>query len=141
MELLGVIRCVDHVKVEPPVPALDLEVREALFGRSKKFTAPLDTGFAGYLMLPEEDYSALSTAEVPREEFGLYSTMAGPVPVRRARVHVGIGGREVETFVESPLYGGGKLLVGRRVLSIIDVALMGPGARTCLVEQRGKEER
>ena len=139
MELLGIIRCVEHVKLDPPIPAVGLEVREALFGRTRKFTAPLDTGFAGYLMLPDEDYSALSTAEVPREEFGLYSTMAGPVPVRRARVHLGVGGSEFESFIETPVYGGGKLLVGRRVLNMVDVALMGQDARACLVEPRGKE--
>jgi len=33
-------------------------------------------------------YEKLGTAELPKENFGVYQTMAGPVVLRRARVFV-----------------------------------------------------
>lgn len=142
MELLRVIRSVGYAKLEPPIPALGVEVTEPTYGKVKKMTVPLDTGFAGYLMLPDVEYAELSAAEAPREEFGSYGTMAGPVVTRRARVLVTVDGRKFESFVETPLYGGGKHLMGRRILNQLDVALLGGLERACLVtiEKTGNGE-
>jgi predicted aspartyl protease len=115
------------------MPVVGLRVRELTHGRMKEYSAPMDTGFAGYLMLPEQEYDELSTNEVPREQYGEYRTLAGPVVTRRSRVMVDTGSAELESFIETPLYGGGKLLVGRRIINQLDVALLGPQGRACLV--------
>lgn len=126
MELLRTLRCLDYGALEPPMPVVVLSVRELTLGRGKDYSAPMDTGFAGYLMLPEQDYDELSTNEVPREQYGEYRTLAGPVVTRRSRVMVGTGSAELETFIETPLYGGGRLLLGRRIINQLNVALLRP---------------
>jgi hypothetical protein len=93
-------------------------------------------------MLPDSDYLEFSTAEAPREQFGTYTTMAGPVVMRKARVRIGVGETELESFIEIPVHGGGRLLLGRRILNQLDVALMGAQERACLVvPQRARTDQ
>jgi clan AA aspartic protease len=106
-------------------------VKEPLFGREKRFIAPIDTGFAGYLLVPAETYARLGTLELPREDFGLYSTMAGQIILRRAEVKLQIGERELYTYIETPMHGSGKTLLGRRILRELDLALLGEQQKCC----------
>ena len=133
MELLRTLRCVGYANLEPPMPVVGVQVRELAHGTAREFTAPLDTGFAGYLMLPEKEYDELSTTEVARDQFGEYRTMAGPVVTRRARVKIRVGETDLESFIETPLYGGGTLLLGRRIINELDIALLGTEGRACQV--------
>lgn len=139
MELYRAVDCVDYVGPEPRIPALPIVVTEPIRGYSISLMAPVDTGFAGYILVDRASYEKLGTAELPRENFGIYQTMAGPVVLRRARVFIQFGEGEFESYVETPLYGVGKLLVGRRTISKVDLALLGTKSRCChlkLEEQR-----
>jgi predicted aspartyl protease len=62
---------------------------ETLVSRSNEVVeAPIDTGFAGFLMTPAELYRSLSELEVPEENFRTYSTIFGPLWMRRAKVRL-----------------------------------------------------
>jgi len=142
VELLRTVRCLGYLPTDPPMPGIKLEVREPVYGRSKEYTVPLDTGFAGYLMLPDSEYRALASMELAREAFGTYTTLAGPVVMRRARVMLRLSGKEFESIVETPIHGGGKLLLGRRILNTLDLALLGNSAKACLVgEEKAAEKK
>lgn len=134
MELLRAVRCLDYLTTDPPMPAVRVEVLEPIYGRSKSYVVPLDTGFAGYLMVPDSDYGELASMELAREAFGTYATLAGPVVMRRARVRLGLYGEQFESIVETPLHGGGKLLLGRRILNTVDLALLGKSGKACAVD-------
>lgn len=131
MELLRAVGCLQYSGSDPECPVLEVRAKESLFGREKAFTAPIDTGFAGYLLVPKALYAELGTMEVPREDFGVYSTMAGSVTLRRAEVKVIVGDKELDTFIETPLHGTGKMLLGRRILSELDLALLGRKHMCC----------
>jgi hypothetical protein len=61
--------------------------------------------------------------------------MTGTVQMRVARAFVQTeGGRMVETVVETPLFGTGKLLLGRAVLNSLSLLLDGPAGVSCLVK-------
>ena len=135
MELYRALDCVGYVGEEPGLPALKVALSEPVGGKKASLTAPVDTGFAGYLLVDRATYEKFGTAELPREFFGAYSTMAGPVVLRRSREMIEVGGVEYETYLESPLYGGGKLLLGRSVLRRLEVALLGNKRSCCLIEE------
>jgi len=116
------------------MPAVRIEVSEPVYGRSKAYVAPLDTGFAGYLMVPDSEYGELASMEMAKEAFGTYATLAGPVVMRRARVRLRLFGEQFESIVETPLYGGGKLLLGRRLINAIDLALLGTSGKACALD-------
>jgi predicted aspartyl protease len=141
VELLRAVRCLDYLATDPPMPAVRVEVSELVYGRTKGYVVPLDTGFAGYLMVPDSDYRELASMELAREAFGTYTTLAGPVVMRRARVRLGLYGQQFESLVETPLRGGGKLLLGRRILNAVDLALLGRSGRACAVDGEGSEKR
>jgi clan AA aspartic protease len=131
MELFGTADCLDYTGSEPRLPALRVRVKEPLFGREKRLIAPIDTGYAGYLLVPAGTYARLGTMELPREDFGLYSTMAGPITLRRAEVKLHIGDKELDTFIETPMHWSGKTLLGRRILSQLDLAFLGGKQKCC----------
>jgi clan AA aspartic protease len=131
MELFRAVDCLDYTASEPRLPALQVRVKEPLFGREKRFIAPIDTGYAGYLLVPAETYARLGTMELPREDFGVYSTMTGPITLRRAEVKLHIGDKELYTFIETPMHWSGKTLLGRRILRELDLALLGGGQKCC----------
>lgn len=134
LEFFRAVDCRPYIGDEPKTPALEITVREPILGQQKEFAAPVDTGFAGYLLLPRDAYERLGAAELPREDFGVYATLAGPVVLRRALVTVAVGRVEMESYVETPMVGVGKLLVGRRLLSRLDLALLGTSERCCLLK-------
>ncbi len=129
------VRCVGYLPTDPPIPAVKVEVAEPVNGRKKEYVAPVDTGFAGFLMVPQADYSELASMELAREAWGSYSTLAGPILMRRARVKMELQGGPVESILETPLHGGGKLLLGRRLLNMLDLALLGGSAQACTLEK------
>ena len=141
MELFRVVDCTEYVGAEPKIPALRIQLTEPVFRRSKALIVPIDTGFAGYLLVPRDLYDEFGTLELPRDEFGTYSTLAGPIVLRRARVLVGLGNKTFETYIETPIYGVGKLLAGRRLLRRIDLALLGKKSLCCYLELAPKAHR
>jgi len=103
-------------------------------------TAPVDTGFAGYVLVDRATYEKLGTAELPKEFFGSYQTLAGPVILRRSKVVLDVGAKRFESYLESPLHGDGKLLVGRSVLSKLDLALFGGFGSCCFLRAEKKQK-
>jgi len=136
---LGLYRtrnCVDYDRtVVPNRPTIEVTV-EAPISRSRiSFEAPIDTGFSGYLLLSQEQYSRLSESELPSDHFLTYNTVMGRVQLRRSPVGLEVNGKRLSSFVETPVAGLGKLLVGRRVLAGLRVALLGPETKSCLLEE------
>lgn len=62
-----------------------------------------------------------------------YRTLTGTVIMRVARAK--IGAIEFETFVESPLFGAGELLLGCEVLNKLIIVVDGLGRQACLSEE------
>lgn len=91
----------------------------------------IDTGFEGFLLTPAHLYARLSELELPQEYFPTYSTLAGSILMRRAKVRMRIFGKLLDSFIETPVAGVGKLLVGRRILNSLSLAILGPDLRTC----------
>ncbi|MEM4304201.1 MAG: hypothetical protein QXQ70_09965 [Candidatus Caldarchaeum sp.] len=135
VELFRAVDCVEYVGPEPRIPALRITITDPVKERTLSSTAPLDTGFAGYILVDQNTYDEFGTAELPREFFGVYRTLAGPVVLKRARVVARIGEAEFETYIETPLHGVGKLLIGRRIASKCDIMLLGSKHKLCLVKQ------
>ena len=131
VELFRAADCLDYIGSDPQLPALRVRVKELLLGKERAFTTPIDTGYPGYLLVPRDVYAELGTMELPREEFGVYSTMAGSVILRRAEVRLCMADEKLNTFIETPLHGMGTMLVGRRILSELDLALLGRRKACC----------
>ncbi|KPV62703.1 MAG: hypothetical protein AOA65_1685 [Candidatus Bathyarchaeota archaeon BA1] len=134
MELFRSIGCEVYIGPEPKIPALKVEARETVFERRKALIVPIDTGFAGYLLAPQDIYIELGTLELPREEFGVYTTLAGPIVLRRAEIKLSIKDEEIDTYIETPIFGAGKLLLGRRILSELNIALIGKKSLCCYLK-------
>lgn len=133
LELYRTLDCLGYVGPGPGMPAIKVELTEPVGGQKAALTVPVDTGFAGYILADRGTYEKLGTSELPREFFGTYRTMAGPVVLRRSKVQLGVGGKKYESYLETPLFGEGKLLAGRSVLANLDLALIGREGRCCLI--------
>lgn len=98
---------------------------------------PVDTGFAGAMLLSREAFSHFEKAELPDSEARIYRTLIGPIPMRTARALLTLPmGDEAEILVDTPRYGLGKSLVGLWVLNRIELLLRGPSSETCLLKER-----
>jgi len=93
--------------------------------------APIDTGFAGFLLTPADVYAKLSELELPQEYFPAYLTLAGSIIMRRAKVRMRVFGKVLDSFIETPVVSFGRLLVGRRILNSLSLAILGPDLQTC----------
>jgi predicted aspartyl protease len=128
--------CVHYDReVTPNRPILNLTAEAPISRKRISFRAPLDTGFSGYILLPQDEYSQLSESELFSDYFLTYGTFLGPVQLRRSPVTLEICGNRWSSFVETPVAGVGKRLIGRRILAELQIALLGPDARTCVLER------
>jgi len=135
VELLRTRDCIEYAGSEPRVPALNVTVHDPVTKEKSRLLAAIDTGFAGYLLTRKELYERFATAELPAEYFMVYSTMAGPVVLRKARATVEIGKLTVQAYIETPQHGPGRDLIGRRLLHAINIALLGEAENCCLLEK------
>jgi predicted aspartyl protease len=100
---------------------------------------PIDTGFAGAMLLSREAFSYFERAELPESESRIYRTLIGPVPMRTARALLKLPhADEMEILVDTPKYGVGKSLIGLRLLHGIELLLNGQRSETCLLEERSQ---
>lgn len=100
---------------------------------------PIDTGFAGAMLLSREAFSYFEKAELPESESRIYRTLIGPVPMRTARALLKLPvADEMEILVDTPKYGVGKSLIGLRVLGGIELLLSGQRSETCLLKERNQ---
>ncbi|MEM4030163.1 MAG: hypothetical protein QXO02_09720 [Thermofilaceae archaeon] len=114
-------------------PVLKLRLLN-LLGESIELELPIDTGFEGAVMLDYDTYSSFTVGELPREAWRMYRTLAGPLPVRTARAIAEVDSRQFEVFVETPVYGGGKRLLGREPLNRLTIVLDGHARTACTAE-------
>jgi predicted aspartyl protease len=129
------LECADYdVGSQPERPAVDVTIFGPITGKERSFEAAIDTGFSGFILVPHETYEDLSELEVPASEFLTYSTVTGPVTLKRARVIALTLGKRFETFIECPLAGTTRFLLGRRILREFNVALLGLERRCCTLE-------
>jgi len=78
----------------------------------------IDTGFDGSVMVESETYSKLGfqLSEKPESQFPAYRTLSGTTLFRSSPAGALVAGKEVAVDVITPVHGGGKNLIGRRVL-------------------------
>lgn len=135
---MGLYRTRDCVQydgtITPNRPVLEVSAETLVSHTRVLFKAPIDTGFSGYILLPQEEYSQLSESELFSDYFLTYNTVLGPVQMRRSPVIVEICGNRISSFVETPVAGAGRRLAGRRILAGLRVALLGPEAKSCLLD-------
>ena len=123
-------------------PASQPRIKITLYNTAKEpwphreILAPIDTGFSGSVMLPEQDYRFFAVSELPRRFWKEYRTMTGPLQMRTARalMRSDTSTSLEETLVEAPVVGMGKLLVGRMILSKCRLLLDGPDQCSCFME-------
>jgi predicted aspartyl protease len=121
--------------VKPNRPTLTVVAETFLTRTRVPLEAVIDTGFSGYLLLPQEKYSELSESELLSDYFLTYNTILGPVQLKRSPVVQEIAGKRMSSFVETPVVGAGKTLAGRRILAELRIALLGPEARACILDE------
>lgn len=138
MGIYRALGCVDYdTESRPERPVIDVSLIGPATGRETTLSAVADTGFSGFLLVPLDTYQEFSELELPAKDFLTYRTMVGPILLRRARVIATIFGRRFETFIETPLVGISKFLLGRRILNTFRLGLVGPEKRFCLLEEEG----
>jgi predicted aspartyl protease len=100
---------------------------------------PIDTGFAGAMLLSREAFSYFERAELPESESRIYRTLIGPVPMRTARALLKLPlADEMEILIDTPKYGAGKSLIGLQLLHGIELLLNGQRSETCLLKERNQ---
>ncbi|MEM4303955.1 MAG: hypothetical protein QXQ70_08695 [Candidatus Caldarchaeum sp.] len=112
-----------------------LKLRNIITGSETSFTAVIDTGFDGYIMLTHEAYQSmqLSLSEASEDEFPVYRTMAGTVVFRKSIAEAELSGITMLTEVITPKHGMGKNLVGRRLLQHF-TTLLHKNEKSCVGE-------
>ncbi|RLF00126.1 MAG: hypothetical protein DRJ57_01395 [Thermoprotei archaeon] len=108
-----------------------------LVGEELDIELPVDTGFEGSILLDRETYEFFMVGELPRSAWRTYRTLVGPIPMRTARAVAIIEGEKLEVFIETPLYGGGKRLMGRELLNRLVLVLDGPTRLSCVARRQG----
>ena len=82
-------------------------------------------------------YNYFLVAKLPRSLWRAYKTLAGVVEVGIARALLEVAGRRLKVYIESPVYGDSRYLVGREVLNKLILLLDSVNGGTCLVGERG----
>lgn len=115
-----------------PYPILKLKLFNVMLKCTGYLEFQVDTGFEGSVMLNTDDYSFFQVGELPQEYWRTYRTLTGIVVMRMARAIAEVNGYKFETYVETPLYGQGKNIVGREFINRLTLILDGPGEMCCL---------
>ncbi len=104
---------VDCFRIEER-PMLQVEVIDPVKNNSVNVSPLIDTGFSGYLLLPNSLYNKVNSLELkePRN----YLTLNGIIKTRVARAKIRIGKIEVNSYIESPVLGRDIALLGREIL-------------------------
>ncbi|MDW7977686.1 MAG: hypothetical protein RMH74_02655 [Candidatus Caldarchaeum sp.] len=53
LELYRAVDCLDYVGDEPRLPAITVVVEKSVKGHKASLTIPVDTGFAGYILVDQ----------------------------------------------------------------------------------------
>jgi len=130
----NILECYEYTPgLRLPRPVLRAKLYNLALEPLGEINLPIDTGFEGSIMVPRNVYDHFLIAELPRSLWRAYKTLTGIVEMRVARALLEVAGRRLEVYVESPVYGGGRYLVGREVLNKLKILLDGPGKQVCVL--------
>lgn len=140
--LYGAAQCLEYlVSKLCPAPCLDVELENLL---SERYPQPLrfllDTGFEGCLMVTSEVYEFFKVGELPKGAWRRYRTLSGEVVMRVSHATALVGGKRLHVFVESPVFGVGKILAGREFINKLVIILDGLRRKCCLAEEVLRDE-
>ena len=122
-----------HVQPTIPVTLSTLDGLQVILNEK----LPVDTGFAGAMLLSRDTFSQFEKAELPESESRVYRTLIGPLPMRTARAILTLPFHDgAEIFVDTPRYGVGKSLVGLGALTKTLLLLHGHNSETCLLKEK-----
>lgn len=125
--------CLKYGESIVPYPRLKLKLLNVLLEEyPRELDFVVDTGFEGSLLVTEDVYRFFEVGEIPRRYWRVYRSLSGLIPMRTAKSIVLLGDERIETYVESPLVGRGKMIVGREVLKSFRLLMNGPEQETCI---------
>ncbi len=128
--------CYPYVKgFREDYPVLRVKLYNVAMDEYGSLDIAIDTGFEGSILLPSNIYEFFMIGELPRSMWRTYRTLTGFITMRIARAIVEVNNVKIETFVETPLYGGEKTLIGRELLNKLTLVLDGLKKELCIVEQ------
>jgi len=104
-------------------PEIPITVVDIVKEKSIEVNALIDTGFSGFLLLPNSLYSKVNTVELDESFWRIYTTLNGIVKTKVAKAKIKIGKIELESFIESPVLGRDLTLIGRELLKKISVEI------------------
>ncbi len=126
--------CLKYGESIVPYPRLKLKLLNVLLEEyPRELDFVIDTGFEGSLLVTEDVYRFFEIGEIPRKYWRVYRSLSGLIPMRTAKSIVLLGDERIETYVESPLMGKGRMIVGREVLRFFRLLMNGPEQETCIV--------
>jgi len=132
---MGLYRTLECIEYDNDKPILNVSVFNSRLGWVK-LKLYIDTGYSGYILLPNKVYNEIHEIELPKSEFPIYKTIIGEISMRRSFILIKIFNLEFEGFIETPLYGGGKYLAGRKLLNMIRLAFLGPENKLCNLSEK-----
>jgi len=104
-------------------------------------TLNIDTGFDGSILVTKDIYEFFEIGELPQKYWRTYKSLIGPIPMRTAKALVSIEPNiKIETYIETPLLGFGKLLAGIELINNLTMILDGPKKRLCIATYEEQEE-
>mgnify|MGYP003885552701 CR=1 FL=1 len=131
---LKIFECEEYEELEVPRPAIRVRIIDPITNEILDLVASVDTGFAGYMLVPSELYDKVSSLELPASEFNTYVTVSGPVRMKGCKVYFEICGLRFPGILETPLLGYSSILIGRRILNKVRIALLGPERKLCFLK-------
>ncbi|MGB9895631.1 MAG: hypothetical protein ACPLN2_07010 [Thermoproteota archaeon] len=127
--------CIDYEKsVLNSYPKINLKLLNVrLEEYPSMLSFALDTGFEGSILVKNDVYEFFEVGELPRKYWRTYSSMAGLITMKVAKAIVWLGEEtKIETYVETPLIGVGRMLIGRELLNKAVIILDGPRKQACV---------
>jgi predicted aspartyl protease len=134
---IKVISCWRYEEDKPPIPSIVIKVYGVGIVLESIFR--IDTGYPGQLLVSTSLYKKLNLhlAELPEEEFGVYSTASGIVEMKRSEGVIEIPqiGFKSDVIIETPRYFSFKRnLIGRELINRFKILLYGGNRESCIVE-------
>jgi len=134
---IKVIRCWGYEGDKPPIPSIVIKVYGVGIVLESIFR--IDTGYPGQLLVSTSLYKKLNLhlAELPEEDFGIYSTASGIVEMKRSEgvIEIPQTGFKSDVMIETPRYFPFKRnLIGRELINRFKILLDGQNLEDCIVE-------